>query len=100
MSLPVAFTTEAEDQLVELHRYIAAAASIDVAARYVESIVAFCEELGRFPQRGKSREDIRPGLRTVGFQRRVVIAFALLDDTVVIVGVFYSGRDYEAALVT
>ena len=48
LSLSVVFTPEAEDQLVELHRYIAAAGSAEVAARYVESIVVFCEDLGVF----------------------------------------------------
>ncbi len=51
-----------------------------------------------FPHRGKPRDDIRPGLRTVGFRRRVVVAFAVLDRDVVIVGVFYGGRDYTAVL--
>ena len=98
MSLSVVFTPEAEDQLFELHRYIAAAGSTEVAARYTESIVAFCEELRVFPHRGRARDDIRSGLRTVGFKRRVVIAFAVLGQTVVIVGIFYGGRDYEAVL--
>lgn len=98
MSLSVVFTPEAEDQLLELHRYIAAAGSAEVAARYAESIVAFCEDLGPFPHRGRARDDIRPDLRTIGFKRRVVIAFAVLGPTVVIVGIFYGGRDYEAVL--
>lgn len=100
MSLRVVFTYEAEDQLVELHRYIAARRSAEVAARYLDAIVEFCEELGRFPYQGRARDDIRSGLRTVGFKRRAVIAFAMLDETLVIVGVFYGGRDYEAALTT
>ncbi len=60
--------------------------------------MAFCEDLGAFPHRGRARDDIRSGLRTVGFERRVVIAFAVLGQTVVIVGIFYGGRDYEAVL--
>ncbi len=53
--------------------------------RYTEAIVAHCEELAAFPRRGRARDDIRPGLRTIGFRRRVVIAFAVLDQTVAIV---------------
>ena len=60
--------------------------------------MAFCEDLGAFPHRGRASDDIRSGLRTVGFKRRVVIAFAVLGQTVVIVGIFYGGRDYEAVL--
>jgi plasmid stabilization system protein ParE len=94
----VVFTPEVEHQLVELYRYVAAAGSAEVAARYTEEIVAYCEELAAFPHRGSVRDDIRPGLRTIGFKRRVVIAFALLGQTLVIIGVYYGGRDYEAAL--
>lgn len=100
MSLSVVFTPEAEDQLLELHRYIAAAGSTEVAARYAESIVAFCEDLGAFPHRGRARDDIRSGLRTVGFKRRVVIAFAVLGQSVVIVGVFMVGATTRQFLVS
>ncbi|SEH90023.1 Plasmid stabilization system protein ParE [Mycolicibacterium rutilum] len=98
MSLSVVFTPEAQDHLVELYRYIADAASSEVAARFTDTIVTFCEDLAAFPHRGTARDDIRPGLRTVGFRRRVIIAFAVLDHAVVVIGVFYGGRDYEAIL--
>ena len=98
MSFTVVFTPEAEGQLVELYRYIAAAGSAEVAAQYTEAIVSYCEELAAFPYRGRARDDIRPGLRTIGFRRRVVIAFAVFGQTVAIIGVFYGGRDYESVL--
>jgi toxin ParE1/3/4 len=91
VSLSVVFTPEAEDQHVELYRYIAAAKSAEVAAHYTDAIIDCCEELGAFALRGSARDDIRPGLRTIGFRRRVVIAFAVLDQTVAIIGVFYGG---------
>lgn len=49
MSYAVVFSPEAEEQLAELYRYIAAAASPDVAARYTEAIVSYCESLRTFP---------------------------------------------------
>lgn len=57
-----------------------------------------CEGFGTFPKRGTRRDDIRPGLRTIGFRRRATIAFTVGDDTVTILGIFYGGQDYEAAL--
>lgn len=60
--------------------------------------MAYCEELAAFPHRGRPRDDIRTGPRTIGFRRRVVIAFAVLGQAVVIVGIFYGGCDYEAPL--
>ena len=39
----VVFSPEALEQLAELFRYIAHAASPEVAARYIEAIVSYCE---------------------------------------------------------
>ena len=60
--------------------------------------MAFCEDLGVFPHRGRACGGVGSRLRTIGFKRRAAIAFAVLGQTVVIVGVFYGGRDYEAVL--
>jgi plasmid stabilization system protein ParE len=51
-----------------------------------------------FPRRGMKRDDIRKGLRTVGYKRRVTIAFSIEDGIVVIHGVFYGGQDVERHL--
>jgi toxin ParE1/3/4 len=45
---------------------------------------------------GRIRDDLAPGLRTVPFERRAVIAYRVIDDMVEITNVFYGGRDYEA----
>lgn len=52
MSRRVVFSPEAEEQLAELYRYIAAAASPETAARYTEAIISYCEDLRMFPRRG------------------------------------------------
>ena len=63
MQYTVIFTPEAQEQLAALYRYIAAAASPEIAERYTSAIVAYCEDLQTFPHRGTRRDDIRPGLR-------------------------------------
>lgn len=98
MSYTVVFTPEAEAQLVELYGYIAAAASPEIAARFTDGIVTYCESLSTFPNRGNRREDIRPGLRVTSYRKRVAIAFDVEADRVEIMGVFYGGQDYESAL--
>lgn len=94
----VHFTPEAQQQLDELEAHITGMATPTVAARYVDSIVDYCENLQTFPHRGTRRDDLRPGLRTLGYRRRVTILFEVADDTVNIIGVYYGGQDYEAAL--
>jgi plasmid stabilization system protein ParE len=51
-----------------------------------------------FPERGTRRDDLLPGLRTIGFERRVTIAFVVTPDTVLIEGIYYGGQDFEAAI--
>lgn len=94
----VVFTPAAERQVERLYRYIAGRASEQRAANYVERIVDHCQGLATFPERGTRRDDILPGLRIVGFERRITIAFLVEPGQVVIQGVLYGGRNYEALL--
>jgi len=48
--------------------------------------------------RDLARDDIRPGLRTTSYRKRTVIAFAILDGVVAIIGIFHGGRDHEKIL--
>jgi toxin ParE1/3/4 len=94
----VVFSPEAETQIVELYRYIAAQASAEVAARFTDDLVACCERLRIFPHRGVNRDDIRPGLRLTNHKKRTAIAFLVEEGRVVILGVFYGGRNYDTVL--
>ena len=67
MNYRVVFSPEAEEQLAALFRYIAAAASPQVAARYTNAIITYCEGLCTFAQRGAMRDDVRPGLRITNY---------------------------------
>ena len=98
MSYRVVFSPEAEEQLTALYGYICATASPDIAARYTEAIVSYCESLCTFPLRGTMRNDIRPGLRITNYKKRAVIAFDVDAEQVSIIGVFYGGQDYEKIL--
>lgn len=98
MKYNVVFSPEAEEQLAALYGYIAIAASPDIALRYTEAIVSYCESLCIFPHRGTTRDDVRPGLRVTHYKKRAVIAFYVAIDRVSIVGVFYGGQDYESVL--
>ena len=54
--------------------------------------------LADFPERGTKRDDLRPGIRIVGFERRILIAFTVLTETVEISQILYGGRDMTKAL--
>ncbi len=95
--MKVAFTLLAERQLNELHAYISQNAGERRATTYIERILAACRSLAMFPNRGMRRDRILPGLRTIGFERRVTIAFIVEAERVVIEGIFYGGQDYESS---
>jgi toxin ParE1/3/4 len=93
----VIFTPLAERQIDRLHEYISDKASEGRANGYINRIVGFCNGLATFPVRGQPRDDLLGGLRTIGFERRVTIAFVVTADAVLIEGIFYGGQDFEAA---
>ena len=90
------FTPLAERHIDSLHEYIAMHASEERADGYVGRIVDFCNGLSTFPLRGTQRDDLLSGLRVTGFERRVTIAFIVTAEAVLIEGIFYGGRDFEA----
>jgi toxin ParE1/3/4 len=49
-------------------------------------------------ERGFLREDIRPGLRVLGFERRLTVAFSVEAETVTIYRLFYGGQNWEEVL--
>jgi len=89
----VVFTPEAQTDLLDLYDHIAESGDGDRALDYVQRIQAACLRLHIFPERGTRRDDIRPGLRVIGVERRVAIAFHIVAGTVIIDRVLYGGRD-------
>ena len=98
MNHRVVFTPESLEQLAQLYHYIAQAASPDIAAGYTDAIVSYCESLRTLPLRGTQRDDVRPGLRLTNYKKRTVIAFAVDEEEVAIIGIFYGGQDIETIL--
>ena len=90
------FHPSAERELEDIYDYIADQSGPIRAESFVSSIRDHCKQLVEFPERGTLRDDLRPGLRVIGFRRRVSIAFAVKGDRVTIIGIFYGGRDMTA----
>lgn len=93
MTVEVIFSPEATDDLISLYDYLADGAGEARAFAFVDSIRLQCLDLATFPQRGSQWNDLRPGLRTIGFRRRVTIAFHITPTQVVIDRILYAGRN-------
>ena len=90
----------AEKDPTEFYHYIAERSGYpERAMAYIRRMRVYCETLASFPERGRRREDLRRGLWVIGFERRVVIAYTILDTGDIEIGrIFYGGRDYEAIM--
>lgn len=64
---------------------------------YLDRVEAFLRSLSFGSERGTRRDDVRPGLRTVGFERRLTVAFVVDDNSVTVLRVFGAGRDWESS---
>ena len=98
MAVRVVFSPEAEADLLALYSYISERTSPARARSFTEAIVDFCQSFEAFPNRGTRRDEIRTGLRTIGYRHQVTIAFDVGEKIVSIIGVYYGGRDFEALL--
>lgn len=94
----VSFRASAATDLFGLYRYIADEAGLEVAGAYIERIEAACLALATFPHRGTRRDDLRKGVRTIGFEGRATIVFEAKRSEVVITRIFYGGRNVERIL--
>jgi toxin ParE1/3/4 len=93
----VDFTPEAKDDLLDLYNYIADHSSTTHAMRYIERIEKSCMSLITMPDRGTRRDELCPGLRVMGFERRVLIAFQVNSGSVAILRILYGGRSVDLA---
>jgi toxin ParE1/3/4 len=94
----IVFRPQAEADLFGLYQYIRNASGTLRADDYIARIEKACFALENFPDRGTRRDDLAAGIRTIGFERRVTIAFRILDQAVEIVAIAYAGRDFESEL--
>jgi toxin ParE1/3/4 len=91
----VIFSDQANIDLRDIYNWLADQAGPFVALAYVERISAFIHRLDLASERGTRRNDLMPGLRIIGFERRVTIAFTVDQNAVTILRVFYGGKDWE-----
>lgn len=92
----VRLTDEAEWDLAHIYRFVRQRSASSIIARnYTARIKVFLDGFETFPERGSSRDHIRPGMRIVGFERRVSVAFVVESAEVVILRILYAGQQFE-----
>jgi toxin ParE1/3/4 len=90
----VIFAPEARHDLVALTDWIAERAGPDIALAYAARLEAYCLGFEFAGERGRRRDDLRPGLRVTGFERRVTVVFSATETEVTILRLFYGGQNW------
>jgi toxin ParE1/3/4 len=93
----VVFSPEARDDLIELYQRISERGAPNAAMAYITRLQSRCTGLATFPEQGMRRDDVRPGLRLLGFERRTEIAFHVTIEAVVIDRIFHGGQSVAAS---
>ncbi|MDZ4376197.1 MAG: type II toxin-antitoxin system RelE/ParE family toxin [Phenylobacterium sp.] len=90
----VVYAPEAEADLIAIYDWIADMGGPGAAQRFIDEVQDWIEGFDLAGERGSRRDDIRPGLRIVGFRQRITLAFAVVDDEVRVLRIFYAGQDW------
>jgi len=96
----VRFSKRSQADLVSIYEYIAEQSDPARALAYFERIRNYCLTLNRFPERGTAWYNVARGVRVVGFEHRVSIAFRVRSQTLTILRVLYGGQDISKNLKT
>ena len=78
---------------MDVREWIMSEADAETAERYIDRVKARLGRLTDFPNRGAPRPDLAPGLRTLSFERRLIIAYRVELGIVRIVRVVDAKRD-------
>lgn len=94
----VILSPEAASHLSALYEWMAVQASPEIAIGYITRLEKFVRGFDVASERGTLRDESRDGLRTVGFERRITMAFTVTDTQVIVLGFFYGGQNWQGIL--
>lgn len=89
----VRFADTARDDLARIFDDLLVVAGEALARSFVDRLIEACLKLEAFPARGTVRDEVRPGLRLIGYRRQATIAFVVREDDVIVLRVFRRGQD-------
>lgn len=96
MTRPI-LTELARDDLSEIWATIAEARDERTANRMIRRLLSACDSKAEFPETGRLREEIAPGLRSM-VVRPYVIFFRPLDTSIVVLRILHGHRDVEQVM--
>ncbi len=98
MIYAVQLSALAIEDLIAPHHWVSVEADIPTADGYLIRIEERVAALADFPHRGSPRDDLAAGLRTLTFERRILIAYTVDGKTVTVQRVINAVRDLAPLL--
>ncbi len=89
----LSYTLQAEDDLLQIHAYIAEH-SIQAATRFVASLHRHCLRLSERPGLGVNRDELRPGLRQWVVSEHLIL-YRIDSDGIQVVRIVHGRRDLK-----
>lgn len=93
MSLTVRLSEVAVNDLTALRNWVAEIADEQTALAYVDRVAAKFATLSDFPRRGQSRPEVGPDIRSISFERRLIIFYRIDNEEVWIERIVSGARD-------
>jgi plasmid stabilization system protein ParE len=98
MTRRVVLSRTALNDLAKIGRWIGEAGAPQTGKRYVARIRQRLARLGDAPEVGRPYGFHDPGLRVVGYERRIMIAYRVEKTRIIVVRIFYGGQDWQRTL--
>lgn len=98
MKRVVELSPRALRHVADMFAYIAERSGTERAQLVTGRLLAACASLSDMPERGTMRDDLMPGLRTMGYKRQATVAFVIEPDRILVLAVLGRGRDLERVL--
>lgn len=98
MTHAVLLSPLAVEDLIALHGWVAGEADRAIADGYLDRIERKMAGLAQFPLRGAPRDDLAPGVRTLVFERKVLIAYRVEKTAVTVLRVISGQRELAPLL--
>ena len=91
----VTISEAAADDLFAIYLYLAERIGAERAKAYTSRIETFCDSLGRFSKRGRTRIELGGDIHSITFESQVVIAYRIVGDVVDILRIIHGSQDYD-----
>ncbi|MBC7799956.1 MAG: type II toxin-antitoxin system RelE/ParE family toxin [Gemmatimonadaceae bacterium] len=93
------FRPDAQEDLHRLFLYLTSVGVLpETARRYIDRIADRCLTLCLAPKQGRPRPDLGTEVRTMAYERRILIVYTVAQKHVEIVRIFRYGQDIAAIL--